>query len=190
MTEFLTTTGISNQLEQIIKGAEERLVIISPYMKTNVLIRELLEEKNRSKIDIRVVYGKETLQPGEQAWLESMPSIRTSFCHNLHAKCYLNETQALMTSMNLYEFSQVNNREMGVLVDRDSDPELYRKIYDEVQRTIRASTEENKSQITATRPLEARTALRRQPEQQANTAPRPAAQPAMNTPIQRPAGTL
>ena len=119
-----------------------------------------------------------------------MPSIRTSFCRNLHAKCYLNETQALITSMNLYEFSQMNNREMGVLVERDSDPELYQKIYEEVQRIIRASTEENKSQITATRPLEARTALRRQPEQQANTAPRPAAQPAMNTPLQIPAGTL
>ena len=145
MTEFLTTTGISNQLEQIIKGANERLVIISPYLKTNPLIRELLEEKNRWKIDIRVVYGKEDLQPGERAWLDSMASIRTSSCRNLHAKCYLNENRALLTSMNLYEFSQMNNREMGLLVERENDPETYRKIYEEVQRIIRASDDENRA---------------------------------------------
>ena len=145
MTEFLTTTGISNQLEQIIKGADERLVIISPYLKTNPLIRELLEEKDRWKIDIRVVYGKEELQPGERVWLDSMASIRTSFCRNLHAKCYLNEDWALLTSMNLYEFSQMNNREMGLLVERESDPGLYQEIYDEAQRIIRASDEEKRA---------------------------------------------
>ena len=142
MTEFLTTTGISNHLEQIIKGADERLIIISPYLKTNPLIRELLEEKDRWKIDIRVVYGKEDLAAAERNWLSSMTSIRRSFCENLHAKCYLNEKTALITSMNLYEFSQMNNREMGILVQREADPDLYGKIYEETQRIIRASAEE------------------------------------------------
>ena len=33
-----------------------------------------------------------------------MNSIQTLFRRNLHAKCYLNEKEALLTSMNLYEF--------------------------------------------------------------------------------------
>ena len=89
------------------------------------------------KIDIRVVYGKSELRPDENNWLESMTSIRTSFCPNLHAKCYMSERAALLTSMNLYEFSQVNNHEMGVLVDRSQSEDLYRKIYDEAMRIIR-----------------------------------------------------
>ena len=67
--------------------------------------------------------------------------MRTSFCQNLHAKCYLNERSAIITSMNLYDFSQVNNNEMGVFVDRDQEPDLYRETYEEAQRLIRISEE-------------------------------------------------
>ena len=141
MAEFLTTTGVSYRLEEIVKSARERLVIISPFLKVNERIKELLEDKNRLKIDVRVVYGKNELQPTENNWLESMTSIRTSFCRNLHAKCYLNENEALMTSMNLYEFSQVNNNEMGLLVSRERESELYNEILQESMRIVRVSEE-------------------------------------------------
>ena len=55
MARFLTTTGVSYHLEEIIKGAEERLVIISPFLRTNERIRSLFEDRDRLKIDIRVV---------------------------------------------------------------------------------------------------------------------------------------
>ena len=141
MVSFLTTTGVSYHLEEIIKGAEERLVVISPFLRINERIKALFEDRDRLKIDIRVVYGKSELQPAETNWLESMGSIRTSFCKNLHAKCYLNENQALLTSMNLYEFSQVNNHGMGVLVVRDEEPQLYDEIYQESMRIVRTSDE-------------------------------------------------
>jgi hypothetical protein len=67
--------------------------------------------------------------------------VRTSFCKNLHAKCYLNEESCIITSLNLYEFSMVNNNEMGVLINRAQDVELYRDAYDEAQRIIRISEE-------------------------------------------------
>lgn len=67
--------------------------------------------------------------------------MRTSFCENLHAKCYLNESEAILTSMNLYEYSQVNNQEMGVHVTKTEDPELYADILNETRRLIRISDE-------------------------------------------------
>ena len=141
MAKFLTTTGVSYQLEEIIKDAKERLVLISPFLRVNERVKELLEDKDRLKIDVRVIYGKNELQPEENNWLESMTSIRTSFCKNLHAKCYLNENEALLTSMNLYEFSQVNNNEMGLLVSKEKERELYEEIYEESMRIVRVSEE-------------------------------------------------
>lgn len=141
MATFLDTTGGSYHLEQIIKGAAERLVLISPYLRTNDRIREFLDDRERLKIDIRVVYGKTDLAPDEMGWLRSKTGIRTSFCKNLHAKCYVNEKVALITSMNLYDFSQANNNEMGILVERDKEPDLYGAIWAEVQRLIRISEE-------------------------------------------------
>ncbi|MEK5794550.1 DNA repair protein, partial [Acinetobacter nosocomialis] len=89
----------------------------------------LLEDKNRLKIDIRIIYGKSELQPEEISWLREQDYIRTSFCKNLHAKCYLNEDSCIITSLNLYEFSQINNNEMGILVEREEDTALYKDTY-------------------------------------------------------------
>lgn len=94
MAKFLDTTGISYHLQQLINKANERLVIISPYLKINDRIKQSLEDKNIMKIDIRVIYGKNELHPDENNWLKSMTSIRLSFCKDLHAKCYLNENEA------------------------------------------------------------------------------------------------
>ena len=141
MVKFLTTTGVSHQLEEIIKNADDRIVLISPYLRVNRRIKDLLGDQDRMKRDIRLVYRNRELQPEESDWLESMPSIRTSYCESLHAKCYLNEREALITSMNLYEFSQVNNDEMGILVSSDEDPDLYREIFAEAMRIVRTSEE-------------------------------------------------
>lgn len=141
MAKFLDTTGVSYHLQQLINKANEKLVLISPFLKINERIKQSLEDKNRMKIDIRVIYGKNELQPDENNWLKSMSSIRSSFCKDLHAKCYLNENEVIITSMNLYEFSQVNNNEMGIYVEKQNDPDLYKEIYEEVQRLIRISDE-------------------------------------------------
>ncbi len=141
MAKFLNTSAVTYHLEELIKNSNERLVLISPFLRFNDRIRELLEDRDRFKIDIRIVYGKNELQPEENNWLKSLAFVRTSFCKNLHAKCYLNESRAIITSMNLYEFSQVNNNEMGVLIERDSDSTLYQETYTEAQRVIRISEE-------------------------------------------------
>ena len=141
MAKFLNTSATNYFLEELIKGAKERLVLISPFLKLNDRMKELLEDKDRLKIDVRIVYGKSELQPQEIEWLKAQNYIRTSFCKNLHAKCYLNESDAIVTSLNLYEFSQINNNEMGILIRRDDDTELYKDTYEEAQRIIRISDE-------------------------------------------------
>lgn len=141
MAKFLTTTGTNYHLEELIKSSSDRLILISPFLKLNDRMKELLADKNRLKIDVRIVYGKSELQPQEIEWLRSLTYIRTSFCKNLHAKCYMNEEMCIITSLNLYEFSQVNNNEMGILIQRSEDSQLYKDAYEEAQRIIRISDE-------------------------------------------------
>lgn len=141
MAKFLNTSATNYFLEELIKEARDRLILISPFLKLNDRIKELLSDKNRLKIDVRIVYGKSELQPAEMAWLQELTYIRTSFCRNLHAKCYLNEEICIVTSLNLYEFSQVNNNEMGILIRRGEDGDLFKDAYEEAQRIIRVSEE-------------------------------------------------
>jgi len=141
LAKFLNTSATNYFLEELIKNATDRLILISPFLKLNDRIKELLQDKNRLKIDVRIVYGKNELQPEEINWLRELTYVRTSFCKNLHAKCYLNEETCIITSLNLYEFSQVNNNEMGVALSRTEDTELYREAFEEAQRIIRISDE-------------------------------------------------
>ena len=47
MAKFLNTSATNYYLEELIKNASDRLILISPFLKLNDRIKELLEDKNR-----------------------------------------------------------------------------------------------------------------------------------------------
>lgn len=139
MARFLSTTAISHELEELIKNAKEHLVIVSPFLKLKDRLRILIKQTNDAGVPMRVYFGKNELRASEKQWLGTLRHFKARYCQDLHAKCYLNESTAILSSMNLYDFSQINNYEMGVRVDRREDSELYRDIWDEIQRIRKAS---------------------------------------------------
>src|SRR5215211_7567618 len=82
MAKFLNTSATNYFLEELIKAAKDRLILISPFLKLNDRIKELLEDKNRLKIDVRIVYGKSELQPNEINWLKKSASYLALTCTN------------------------------------------------------------------------------------------------------------
>jgi phosphatidylserine/phosphatidylglycerophosphate/cardiolipin synthase-like enzyme len=147
MAKFLNTSKTISALEDLINNAEKELILISPYLKLTDKLRDLLADKNRLKVDMRIVYGKTELAPEEMNWLKTQSYIRVSFYKELHAKCYLNEKHCIITSLNLLEYSINNNYEMGILIEnRDKDDEesnLYKEAYEEAKRIIRNSKDVN-----------------------------------------------
>ncbi len=139
MAKFLDTEGITYHIKQIIKNSTDKIYLMSPYLQVNRRIKEELIDKDKFELDIRLIYGKAELSSDELDWIEDLSNMRLYYNEYLHAKCYLNENKAIITSMNLYDFSQKNNVEMGILVERDEDSELYSQIYDEVMRVQRNS---------------------------------------------------
>lgn len=128
MAEFITRKAIVHRIAKIIEEAEEEIVLISPYINADNETKRLIENTKRA-ITIHVIYGKrEKLRQNERGFFDER-SVKLSYRKDLHAKCYLNEKEAILTSMNLYEYSQRNNDEMGILVSRKDDRELYEAIY-------------------------------------------------------------
>ncbi len=134
MAKFLNSEAAAFHLEELITSARERLALVTPQLKLSGRTKELLAQK--SGIDIRLAYGKCELQPQEIDWLRSVPFVRTHFCRSLTAKAYLNENFVVVTSLDLFDFGQVMNNEMGVLISRDSEPLLYEEAAAEVQRIL------------------------------------------------------
>ena len=150
MAKFLTTAAVSYHLEKIVNEAEDWLMIVSPYIKMNsriqdYIVRKCWEPILKTNVDhpiaTVIIYRGKKRDPELEEWFRSLPYTVVGFHKDLHAKCYLNEKEALITSMNLYDYSQINNYEMGILISSDSEPELYNQIYEEVANLRSVMTE-------------------------------------------------
>lgn len=134
MAKFLNTRKAVSEIEDLIKNADQRLILISPYLKISKDFKELLDYRNKKDKITTVIFGKQELNPDEMKFLQGLRFVILKYNEDLHAKCYLNDTKMIITSLNLYSFSMANNKEMGVLIDK-SDPadiQLFEDAYKEV----------------------------------------------------------
>jgi len=139
MAEFLTTSGTSHHIENIIMEAKQKLLLVSPYLKLSKTLHERLKDASERGVQIKIIYGKDELKPNESNSLAGLKSVELYYFENLHAKCYFNETRMVITSMNMYEFSEKTNREMGVLIDATQDKALFQKAVEETGSIIKSS---------------------------------------------------
>lgn len=135
MALFLDTSAITKEISETIREAKKKLILISPYFQTSELLRERIRTKSgNSKLDeLTIIYGKDELKKSELEWMQGINNLTILEKKNLHAKCYLNEQRAVICSMNLYEYSQQNNIEMGILITKKDDPEAFRVLLDEIK---------------------------------------------------------
>ena len=142
MVKFLETTGVTYELTGLIKKSKEKLWLVSPYVEINDQIRGHIRSSDTRNVDIRVIFRKDSkIKPDDLSFLNNLKMKHLFECKNLHAKCYLNENTAIVTSMNLYDYSQTHNREIGIKIDRETaeDKDLYDQIYQEMLSITEAS---------------------------------------------------
>ncbi len=133
MAKFLKTTDIRSALDGIIREADKQVTLISPFIRIPVPLFQSLKLANSHKVRIRLVYGKKKeLDSDVRNQLEQLDNLSLAFLQNLHAKCFFNEKQALVTSLNLYDFSE-QNVEMGILISAKDDTPLFRDVTEEAE---------------------------------------------------------
>jgi phosphatidylserine/phosphatidylglycerophosphate/cardiolipin synthase-like enzyme len=134
MAKFITTKQITSELEDLIKKADERLYIVSPYLKLSKDFRDLLTYRNTNRKDTKIIFGKQELNPEQMTFFQGLRFVYLFFSEDLHAKCYINNTKMIITSMNFYDFSMMNNKEMGILIDRavTEDTQVYDDAWSEI----------------------------------------------------------
>lgn len=122
MAKFITDSELNAALERIFRDAEESLMIVSPYIKLHDRIKDLLKEiQDNPNVEIKLLFGKNETDITKSFHLDDIrffmefPNIQIRHNKRLHAKFYANEMCSLLTSLNLYEYSQNNNIEAGVL---------------------------------------------------------------------------
>ena len=144
MTKFLTTYEATAKIEKVIRDAKNEITLVTPFLKLSGHFISRLKDADSQGITIKLIYGKKDLVEEEYEFLTQLKNLQLFFCENLHAKCYFNEEMMVITSLNLYEYSIKNNREMGVLIKKEKDPILYQEAVKEVNSIIQDSIQEDK----------------------------------------------
>jgi phosphatidylserine/phosphatidylglycerophosphate/cardiolipin synthase-like enzyme len=141
MAKFLNTRKLVSEIDDLIRTADQNLILISPYLKLSKDFKQLLTYRNSKDKITQVVFGKQELNPNEMKFLQGLRFVVLNYNQDLHAKCYLNDDKMIITSLNLYEFSMNNNKEMGVLIDKkdESDKKLYEDALQEVEFIVATS---------------------------------------------------
>lgn len=141
MPELLTTKGISSALEALIRKSNKELVLVSPYWQLSADLVKRLKDAGKRGVEITIVYGKNDLEDDESDKISDVQNVNLYFCKNLHAKCYYNENDAIITSMNFYEYSELTNVELGILIRKKDDRTLYDDVTKEIKYIIEDQSE-------------------------------------------------
>jgi len=125
MAKFLKGNELNAELEKIFETAEEQIILVSPYIQLHERYKSTLSTKlDNPYLQIVILFGKneedisKSMKQEDFDFFKRFPNIEIRYEKRLHAKYYANEIKAILTSMNLYGFSQNNNIEAGVLMER------------------------------------------------------------------------
>ena len=130
MVDFLTAKKAAAEIESIISEAktDSGIMLITPYVKIpDDLISRLKQAARLRNVHVLVICRKDDLRPDQRTTIEQIPNLELLFNERVHAKCFYNDDCMVITSLNLYESSVGENREMGVLLhsDKESDREAF-----------------------------------------------------------------
>ena len=137
MATFLTTTDSSAAIERVIREADGTLTLISAFVFPRIVHLQRLQEAGERGVVMTFLFGKKPMDQGVFRDLRALPNMRLYFLRELHAKCYFNEQEAVVTSLNLLGGSEAKNREMGVLLNARTDIEAYTAMCKEAKSIIR-----------------------------------------------------
>lgn len=121
MSKFITGKELENAVYNIIWDAKQVLLIVSPFIKLDDYFKKLFNNHvNNPKLHLLLVFGKnenavkKSMSMSDFDYFKQFPNVSIIYVSNLHAKYYGNENEGVITSINLYDYSFINNIEFGV----------------------------------------------------------------------------
>ncbi|WP_254042411.1 phospholipase D-like domain-containing protein [Myxococcus guangdongensis] len=136
---FIPHSKISSAVQDLIEGAQRELVLVTPYFKPWNHLQNAIRGRLEARIPVALIVREDEvsktaphLQPFAAAGAQVLCLDR------LHAKLYLSEQCALLTSMNLVETSALNSWECALQIKASESPTLFKQFEEQV-RAIRKS---------------------------------------------------
>ncbi|HEC37919.1 hypothetical protein LCGC14_0757100 [marine sediment metagenome] len=142
--------AITNEILQIIKDSKDFLYLVSPYTQFEreestelKIIKDAIISSLKRNVDVNFITRdpeNEKIDPKKKLRFIHEEGCKIYLIPKLHSKLYCNESYALITSMNLFLASILNNKEIGVLLSKDLESPEFNEIITYVKELIRSAT--------------------------------------------------
>ena len=116
MENILTAHQISASIVDIIERAKDYCFLITPYYRPWELLSRALEKASKKEKKVFFILREDANSKDTINYLNKELGFDVVLVERLHTKLYLNESEALITSMNLYDSSKEFNYELGYLL--------------------------------------------------------------------------
>jgi hypothetical protein len=141
MVQYLNTQAAYSEIENIVNRAENTLVMMSPYIQINrTLLQKIFHASEHRSINVSLICRKQDIKPEEMDALNKITRLELFDLPNLHANCLYNEKTMVITSLNLFDYSQINNRDMGALLSIEKDPQAFVSAVRETEYMMQLAT--------------------------------------------------
>lgn len=150
---MISANKVTPAFEEIVEHASHLLVIVTPYFEPWTHLSSLLHQKLERGIQMLLLLrgGDDRAKREASALPFQQRGAQVQFLERLHAKIYISEHHALLTSMNLLAASR-DSWEVGTLFDATEDRASYQQIVvmatNLFQTASRAAAPEHQTPIT------------------------------------------
>lgn len=117
------------KIEEIFSNSMERIVLLLPVFRLTEKFFEMLKTVSQRGVRITILFNTDELDTAEKSVISSIPHIEICYSADLAARCYFNENEMLITSMNLHDFDERKSGDLSIWFSRTDDSILYDKAF-------------------------------------------------------------
>lgn len=139
--KIINPNEIGAKISTLVSEANKKVIIVSPFISISQW-KKMLVNLNRAisrGVFISIYYRE--IKNDDRSVLEKI-GIQLHHVDGLHTKLYFNEGSAIVSSMNLYEYSDINSIELALDC---SEPEEYNMLFEYFEKYVKKSQIRNSS---------------------------------------------
>ena len=140
--EVLAAMDVAPAVLKLIETAQNFVVLVSPYYGPWKQLQTVIDNTIAKGIPFGIYIRHEPQY--EELWkrlyaaTSARKNLQVGRIERLHAKFYLNETEAIVTSLNLLESSALDSWEVAIRLRKDTDAEAYKSLIENAYKPLMA----------------------------------------------------
>jgi phosphatidylserine/phosphatidylglycerophosphate/cardiolipin synthase-like enzyme len=128
--KLLNRNELNSEIEKMIHTEKDFVLLLSPFID---LSEDIINVLHLSKAEICLIISDKDKNNIDEI-KKMIPKVNIIKTKNLHAKIYMSSSKIIVTSMNLYEYSQIHNFEIGLIFDNNLNDEICKNLYEELEK--------------------------------------------------------